>query len=354
MKIMKNDLARLRIGYVPYGISLNQPGDRRRFCYYALKRGIKFDIANPSKSYDVVVVTERGDLGVWSKYREGKAKIVYDFIDSYLAVPRHDLKGIFRGLAKFAVGENRYLKLNYWKAVESMCRRSDAVVCSTEEQKKDILKFCENVHVILDFHGSVVRKVKEDYSSGDVFNFAWEGLPCNISFLYEINNVLTKLSKEKKIALHIVTDLEYYKYMGRYGHQRVSKLTNRLSCEVHLHEWNEKTCSDIISKCDLAIIPIPLTNSLAVGKPENKLLLFWRMGMPVVVSATPAYARTMQKCGLLMYCRTKNEWMEILAKYMSNKKIRCEAGTRGRVFAENYYSEEIILDRWDNVFKSLM
>ncbi|HOD12733.1 MAG TPA: hypothetical protein PKO44_06530 [Candidatus Omnitrophota bacterium] len=351
---MNNDFARLRIGYVPYSVYLSRPGDRRRFCYYANKRNIKFEIADPFKDYDIVVVTQKGDLGVWSNYRKGKAKIVYDFIDSYLAIPRYDLKGILRGLAKVVAGENRYLKLNYWKAIEQMCQRSDAVICSTEEQKQDISKFCKNVHIVLDFHSSVVQEVKQDYSCRDIFNFVWEGLPCNIRSFYEINDVLMKLSEKKKVALHIVTDLEYYKYAGRYGHQQTSALTKKLSCDVHLHEWNEKTCSDLIRKCDLALIPISLNDSFAVGKPENKLLLFWRMGMPVVVSSTPAYERAMQQCGLSMTCRTKSEWIETLVKYIDDENARREAGARGLIFAEKYYSEEIILDRWDKVFLSLV
>jgi hypothetical protein len=345
---------KVRIGYVPCSSKLNLPGDRRRFCYYASKRGIKFEIAKPSENYDIVIVTQKGDLSTWSKYRKGKARIVYDFIDSYLAIPRYDLKGIFRGLAKYVSGESRYLQLSYRKAIEAMCKRADAVICSTAEQQEKVLEFCNNVHVILDFHGSVVQKVKQNYSSGDVFNFVWEGLPYNIRSLYEINDVLMKLNMKKKIVLHIVTDLKYYKYMGKYGHQRTSELTNKLFCNVCLHEWNEKTCSDIISQCDLAVIPIPLNDPLSAGKPENKLLLFWRMGMPVVVSATAAYARAMQLSGLSMACRTKNEWLEVLEKYIIDENARRDAGQRGRVFCENNYSEEKTLELWDEVFRSLV
>ena len=55
------DFDKLRIGYVPYSNDMTKPGDRRRFCYYAKKRNIKFEIAQPSKDYDVVVLTEGAD-----------------------------------------------------------------------------------------------------------------------------------------------------------------------------------------------------------------------------------------------------------------------------------------------------
>lgn len=345
---------KLRIGYVPCSSKLDSPGDRRRFCYYASKRGIKFEIADPFKDYDIVIVTQKGDLSIWSKYHKGKVKLVYDFIDSYLAIPRYDLKGIFRGFAKFVVRESRYLELDYWRAIENMCLRSDAIVCSTQEQKQNILKFCRNVHVVLDFHSSVVQKVKHDYSSGDVFNLVWEGLPQNVGSLFEIKAVLEQLGREHNIALHVVTDSGYYRYLGKYGMSRTVDITRKLFRNVHLHEWNERTCAAIITACDLAVIPIPLNNPLAAGKPENKLLLFWRMGMPVVVSGTPAYSRAMQSAGLPMACRTKNEWLETLKKYFIDENLRREAGQRGRVFSENNYSDEKTLLLWDEVFRSIL
>jgi len=37
------------------------------------------------------------------------------------------------------------------------------------------------------------------------------------------------------------------------------------------------------------VIPAVLGEPMFAGKPENKLLLFWRMGMPVITSSTAAY-----------------------------------------------------------------
>src|SRR5256885_5448772 len=156
-------LRSLRIGYVPYTRDLCYAGDRRRFCYYAHKRNIAFELAKPSESYDIVVVTERGDLGTWSAYQRGNAKIVYSLINRYLAVPAWDPKGVLRGVAKYVTRETRHLQLNYWRAMEAMCERADAVVCTTEEQRQDILPHCDNVHIILDIPTADVRRVVNGY-----------------------------------------------------------------------------------------------------------------------------------------------------------------------------------------------
>ncbi len=347
------DLSGLRIGYVPYSESLDQPGDKRRFCYYAKRRNIGFEIAKPSESYDLVIVSELGDLSVWSEYDKGNAKVVYDLIDSYLAIPRWDPKGIFRGLAKYVAGQSRYLRLNHWKAIESMCRRADAVVCTTVEQKRDISKFCENIHMILDVH-PMYNKIKTDYSACEVFNFVWEGLPQNIQSFYAIRDVLESLKTKHKFALHLVTALRYGQYMGKYWKRHTIDIARKLFDDVYLYDWNEQLCPSIICQCDMALIPLFLDDPFALGKPEDKLLLFWRMGMPTVVSATPSHERSMKSVGLSMACSTEEEWEKTLEKYMGDEGARREAGNRGKSFVEKNYNEEIKLSQWDNLVESVL
>lgn len=347
-------LRSLRIGYVPYSESLTRPGDRRRFVHYARSRDLQFEIADPSKKYDVVMVAENADLSVWSDYDRGGAKVIYDFIDSYLAIPRTDLKGRLRGLAKYASGQSRYLRLDHWAALESMCRRSDAVICATEEQARDILPFCGNVHQILDVHQAVAIAAKTDYRAGEVFNLVWEGLPENVGSLATLREVLATLQSRRRIALHLVTDLRFNRHLGRFGRTHTADIARGLCEHVYLYEWNEQMCSAIISASDLAIIPIDLDNPLAAGKPENKLLLFWRMGMPTITSATPAYSRAMARADLPMACRDEQDWLQTLEHYMVDEPSRRTGGMAGKALAESAYGEQVILKQWDALFESLL
>jgi len=347
------DLQRLRIGYDPYSKQLRQPGDRRRFVFYAQQRGLKFEIAHPAGSYDVVVVTERGDLSVWGTYPRGRTKIVYDMVDAYLAVPKWDVKGLLRGVAKYVARESRHLQLDYWRAIQTMCRRADAVVCTAEHQKESLLPYCSNVHIILDFQDFLIRSVKKDYSCGPTFNFVWEGLAGNLHTLFVIRDVLEELAARRKIAVHILTQLEYGRYMGKYWKQQTLDLAKRLFDGFCLYQWNEHLFSTIITSCDMALIPIPLDEPLYAGKSANKLFLFWRLGVPAVVSATPAYEEVMRQCGLWMACRTLEEWGDTLERFMDDESARREAGERGRVFAERHHRDEAILGQWDRLFASL-
>jgi len=347
------DLTKLNIGYVALSQNYEQPGDKRRFVHYARNRNLTFEIADPSKKYDLVVLSQNADLSVWCDYDLGGAKVVYDLIDSYLSIPRNEIKGRLRGLAKYIAGKSKYLRLNQWKAIESMCSRADAVICSTGEQSEYIKPFCSNIHFILDIHSSVSNKVKSDYNSGEVFNIVWEGLPGNAYAFEYLKSVFTELETKYEIALHFVTDLSYLRYLGRYGKTYTSDVVKGLCKRVYLYEWNELMSSEIICSSDLAIIPVDLTNPLVRGKPENKLFLFWRMGMPVITSATPAYERAMKKAGLEMTCRDKEEWLSMLEKYIISHQSRQTAGIAGRKFVDESYSENETLKQWDEVFQSI-
>jgi hypothetical protein len=349
------DFKNLRIGYVPYDKTLRQPGDRRRFCYYTSKRNIKFEIAKPSETYDLVYVTHGADITVWCDYQKGHTKIIYEIIDSYLAIPKSDQKGLLRGLAKYVTGQYRYLRLNQWKTIQSMCQRSDAVACTTLEQKQDILPFCPNVHLILDIK-SMYKQRKTNYDVGETFNFAWEGMPTAMHSFNEIKEAFTYLKSKYKIALHLVTALEYYQYLGKYGKRRATDYVRSLFGldDIYLYQWHEDTCSHIISACDMALIPLLSKNTFDWGKPEDKLLIFWLMGLPTAVSATPAHKRTMEKAGLSMACETQQDWINTLERYMQDKPARNEAGEKGFAYASTFNSDERILRQWDLLFESVL
>ncbi len=342
----------LKVGYSPYSKNFKMVSDRRRFSYYAKKRGIDFEIARPSQTYDLLVLTEKSDLPYWSRLAKGKTKIVFQLITSQLA-RKIDIYVALSGVIRYLRGITSSPVLNYRNVVKDMCRRADAVVCTTLEQKKDISDYCDNIHVILDIHNPILSAVKTDYSAAEEFNLVWEGLPKNICSMSTIKNAINTLQSKHKIALHVITDASYTKYYKLVKY-RTADVIKKFFDNVYFYEWNETMLAKIITTCDLAFIPLKLDDPFDAGRPENKLFLFWRMGVPAVVSATPAYMRAMKGAGLNMACRDEKEWIEVLEKYILDEDARAEAGKLGRSFVETNYNEEKILSHWDSVFKSIL
>jgi hypothetical protein len=347
-----------RVGYFPASPAFDAPSDRRRFVYYARNRGIRFEFADPSKEYDLVVLNQRADLSVWTKYRPGDARIIYEANDSYILVPASDPKQALRGTFKFLTGQSRRLQINYRAAVQDMCRRSDAVICSTEEQREQIAPLCANTHLILDFQDGDVLARKTSYASGAVLNIVWEGLASSGIPMGMMRDILEPIAATRPVALHLVTDLQYRRYSNKLGKVHTDELARKefgsLARNVHIHQWSAFALSAIATAADLAIIPIDVADTFARGKPENKLLLLWRLGVPTLTTDTPAYQRAMKLAGIDLCCSSLADWHARLGRLAASEQERADAGQRGLAITSTQYSSEEMLRRWDAVIQTLV
>jgi len=352
--VRANPLEGLRVGYAPYTTKLDTPGDRRRFCHYATRRGIEFEIADPRKSYDVVVLSARADIDAWSRHPDDGTRIVYDLIDSYLLMPHRNLRNALRGMGKFASRELSRPVLSYHRAMERMCERADAIVCTTEEQRAAYLRYCDNVQLILDVHLELGDLHKTDYSLGPVLNLVWEGLPYTLDSFLDIAPVLRELAEERPCALHLVTDLTMHRLLGRYIERDTTKLAERIMRPTYLYEWNAERLGSIVTACDIALIPLKVGDPLFFNKPENKLLIFWRLGMPTLTTATPAYARAMEAAGMDLACTTLDDWARQIRRLADDEALRRSCGESGRAYVERNHDEDGLLSRWDRLFESVL
>jgi len=342
-----------RIGYAPRSPGLDVPGDRRRFCFYARARKLSFEVTGePLPDQDIVVVTTTADISQWSR-ADPRIKIVYDLIDSYLALPQFTPKSLGRGVAKRLSGETKQLIWDYRSAIEAMCARADAVVCCTEEQRQAILRHCPNVHVILDYHGAEARLRKRRFDASVPFRLVWEGLPYTLPGFREVRAALDRVRRRHAVEVHLVTDLEFRQYAGRFRKWTTRDFAARYVDGFRLHEWTSDRVAEVVTSCDLAIIPVLLDDPMFRGKPENKLLLFWRMAMPTVTSATPAYQRAMSQAGLDMTCGDAASWEELLEHYIVDADAREKAAERGYRWVTEAHSEFHLIEQWDALFASV-
>jgi glycosyltransferase involved in cell wall biosynthesis len=288
----------------------------------------------------------------WRRHQGGK--LIFDLIDPYLAIPMTDPKQLFRGIAWFAKGRHRYPTLNFRATLEGMCRRADAVVCTTEEQQQAIERLCRNTHIVLDLQDEILGSVKLDYSAQRPFRIVWEGLPSNIYQLRTIRTALQQVSHRYPLKLIVVTDPDQPRTVPWLGRVKTLDVLRQIFDNVDFRSWDKATWSDIITDCDLAVIPIELDRPLYAGKPGNKLALFWRAGMPVVASATPAYVRMLRAAGLeTLACFSTQDWITALETMINNEQKRREAGLRGRDFVARALSTDALLQSWDRVMSSV-
>ena len=347
----------LRVAYVPQSADFRAPGDRRRFSGYAAKRGIRYELPRPGATYDIVVVSSNGDLSYWRRRPTGGPKIVFDLPDSYMEVDeKRDLKARFRGPTKFLLGQNQRLEWSYLQALRGMFERADAVVCSTPEQRTRILHHSNNVHDILDLQGEEVRTIKKDFRVGEPFNLFWEGMGVTVFMFGVIGEVLARIAARRPIALHLMTDLQHKLVNGPLPSIPTRWTVDRYlpKMRTYLYEWNSIMLDKLATACDLGVIPVRMDIPLCRAKAENKLLLLWRMGLPMVTSATPAYVRTMAAAGIQATCTTEMDWEETLGRYLEDEELRQTAADRGRRYANVEHNDSRRLAKWDELFRSIL
>ena len=346
-------LSDARIGYAGYSPDFSGPGDRRRFCAYAADRGLRYERPRIDRDYDLVLATHNGDVAGWTarKQREGnKFKFVFELVDGYFAqrgLPRRFLKGT----ARYFLGTDSRLSPDFLTTLIRACKAADAVICSTPDQRQVIERYNPNVFVSFDHFGDELGAPKEDYARGEKLRIVWEGQSTTVFGLQVIREALNDL--RDRIELHVVTDPLVYRYFGRFAPYRSLDALRGIECKKIFHRWDKATFARQIVACDLAVIPIQRSNALAWAKPENKLMLLWQLGMPVLTSATPAYQRAMTAAGLDLVCADPAEWREKLeAMTRAQPADLAELGKAGMAFARRAYSREEFDRRFDASFEA--
>lgn len=351
---MSNCFKTLKVGYTAYSDDYSMPSDRRRFVGYAKHRGIDIEKADLGKNYDIVFLTYVGDLTRWiekKKREKDKFKLIFELQDSYFAEP-FSFKSVFRGIAKYLTGGSSKLYLNYKDLLKEACSVADAVVCTSEEQKKVISEFNSNVHICLDYFEDEIQTIKSDYANkNEKLKLVWEGQAGTLANLLAIKDVLNDL--KDTVELHVITDLNYYKYANKYGKADSTTILKKIKCDKYFYNWDKGSFNKHIIDCDLAIIPINTADGLHNGKPENKLILFWLMAMPVLTSSTPAYQRIMEQSGVNLNMDSTQDWYKEIMRYKTLKEQdKVLLGTQCFEFAKQHYAREQIGGMWDRVIAS--
>lgn len=343
-----------RIGYAGYSRDFSAPGDRRRFAAYARIKGVPIEYAELNQDYDLAYVTYSSDLPGWiaRRRREGdRLKLVLELVDAYFAETGL-ARRLLKGSGRFALGTDSRFSPDLRRTLFSACKVADAVICSTVEQQEFISRFNPNVFVSFDYFEDELGHPKADYSRSGKLRIVWEGQSTTLPNLQVIREPLNDL--KDKVELHVVTDPIIHRFFGRFGGYPAMDALKRIECETHFHRWDRSTFSRNVTACDVAVIPINRSNALWWGKPENKLVLLWQLGMPVLTTATPVYRRVMDSAGADMTCSSTIAWGEQLERLICSSAAELGAiGCKARKYATSAYSRDEFVNRFDSALASI-
>jgi hypothetical protein len=244
--------------------------------------------------------------------------------------------------------------------VRDFCKKSSAVICSSVEQEQVIKKFNVNTHVILDSHEEIafldpavgVKKTKTQH------RILWEGQPATIRGVKYISTALSDLSSKHNLYFDFVTDLTYFKIMNKYIQRETIDLLaidlNQIAERLKLVPWTNENLVRCAQNSSLAMIPIDLSVPMQFLKPENRLLIMWRLGIPCLTSPSPAYIRVSNQAGVSAVCSSLDEWTNKFNQLLSDTKFAESEIRKGQDYLREYHQPRLLLNKWDTVFESVL
>ena len=320
-------------GVIPNSDDFSHPCDRRRYVPFFRIKDIDLEYAVFEKYYSVLYVSLNADLTLWRKYKDyhkpKKTKIVFDLADNYFS--ENIVKSILKSLLFFVTRKNNNFSISYKETIVGFLKVCDVVTVGSVEQKNDLENYHSNVYVVRDYFYDdlpdiLLKKPVEKIPIQNEINILWEGfLHGQTKIEKQFKEILFSITDSLKLNInfHVVTD-EYNCFLfGKYFCSPALKaLQKRLShrnINIYLYPWSSNNLVSASKKCDFAIIPT-LKESFFQSKPENKLILLWMLGLPVLTGYTPSYSRVLRDSdNYSCLCQSDTQWVNMVKSMLEKE-----------------------------------
>ena len=353
-----------KISYIPFSQnSANLGYDKRNILLYSKLSNTKIDEFTHSENSEIVILPPSFDPTDTSIFNYKNKKIIYQLVDDYLSVSAFSFKNIFRGVINYILGKGKKICFNYKKQQENLCKLSDAIICSSEDQKKKIEKFNKNCHIFFEGNFHISDAKNNALINSDTTRLVWEGRAENLNNLSIISEAFIKLSKKYKIELHIISDYDFKRFF--FFRMSSIKLLKKIFGElfqlnttfkksnVFFHQWNKNFVSSIIKSCDFAIIPLDVNNKFLFGKSMNKLILMWRNEIIALTSPIASYKNLSKSIDIEFCCKNSDEWFKKIENLILNNKNKEIHMKKIKKIINDKYSEEKFIEQWNKVIQSV-
>jgi hypothetical protein len=248
--------------------------------------------------------------------------------------------------------------MRFSKSLREICTSVDLVVVASDEQAELVKPLNQNVRVIRDSHDELGEPLPiKELSKNSNLNIFWEGLGFTLIHFEDIANDLGEFLISTNSTLHLVTNECFPRFAGKFGkidtRREVEEMFGHASSRIVIHAWSEKTVTEIAARCDFGIIPINRQNRFAQLKPENKLLIYWRLGLQTLFSDTPSYVRLADEVGVPEYSVKSGEWASKLREIAEARGSLSENILKTQDYLLRFHSENMILGQWKEALNSL-
>ena len=304
----------MKLGLARHDINLEHVADRRLVIPWARNRGHEVvDAYDPLA--EVIFTNPRVPFGKILKASRGRP-IVFVLRDAYM-VSDGRVKDRIRSLAKFTQGERPFTLRPYPALLIEQLDHCDAVVCASLDQRR-ILEGLTSTPVVsvLDLHDEYGTRRTKSFTSESEVRIFWEGVPSSLKSLEGLAPAFRFLQSEmgKPVLLTILSSQSSHLALDRgirYPTEwKLRSLRKRSLVRVELVTWSIKNVRKVSESAHFAVVPVERTSPLANLKSENRVLIAWRLGLPVLASDIPSHSRIAENSGADILCRKREDWSE--------------------------------------------
>ena len=293
---------------------LYKPGNHfRKFFGIVKGYGRRFGDVFSSAKYDYVFIhREFSPVGPpvleWMLAKIFQKKIIYDFDDA-IWIPNNSEHNSYA----------YYLKR--FSNTQTLCKWAYKVSCGNEYLCNFARLYNKNVVynptvIDMDNHHNEIAEVHKEK-----FVIGWTGSHSTITYLNEIEPVISELEKKYDFEFHVISD---------------KKPAFSLKSLV-FKQWKKETEIDDLLQFSVGLMP--LTNDQwAQGKCGFKALQYMSLGIPALVSPVGVNTKIVDHDMNGFLCNNSDEWKNNLVSLMSDKNLLLKLSSQARPKIEKYYS----------------
>lgn len=345
-----------RVTYIPYSKDLMHPGDRRRIKFWADNVGIELNLGVPEVN-DLLVLSGGSSLRRVSSCHIGP--IVIDLVDGYFSCSDNFFRDFARNSLRSLYGRSSFRSITYSRELKNAIKNANQVIVACPEQAKHVLPYNRNVTWILDSHEELNNKSETSLARrSKKFTLLWEGFGFTLKHLLRISDEIEEFLLEYDSELTLVTNTAYKRWGTRLIDIRVEdeikRHFRRTWRKIKVVEWSIENLIEEAINSDIAIIPLNSQDCFAMAKSENKLLSFWKLGLPVLCSPSPAYARVSKTSGVNMLV-SDGSWRRALTTRLkaSNSDFEEEYSIIQN-FLSIHHDKKSLIGRWEETLRPLI
>ena len=229
-----------------------------------------------------------------------KKKIIYDFDDAIW-------------LENTSQSNQLVSKIKKHSKVASICKWASLVMCGNDFLMNFAKKYNENVVYMPTTIDTENEHNKIKHHEKKQVIIGWTGTHSTIKYLYEIEEVLSRLQQQLNFGFRIISNKD--------------PLFTKL--KYHYIAWNKNQEIQDLLEIDIGIMPL-LDNEWAKGKCGFKALQYMALGIPCVISPVGINKEIIKDGVNGFLAMTENEWVEKVSLLINSQELRSEFGRLGR------------------------